>query len=446
MSNPVIAETNSLEFRGAAAELFKTKAHEVILSGPYETGKTFAWLVKMNALCAKYGNCHNLMIRGTYKSLISSAVVTFMQKIHGGRIGESNYPVKAYGGSRPEMFIYPNGTKLLLGGMDNADKFLSAEFDFIGVTQAEEISLDSWEKLIGRATGRAGNAPYSQIMADCNPDAPKHWIPNRKSLNLLHSVHEDNPRLYNADGSITTHGRKSMSILDSLTGLRYKRGRLGLWVGAEGQIYEFIPEIHLLPNNFKIPKSWRRIRSIDFGYRNAFVCQWYALDNDDRMYLYREIYMSGRIVEDHAKLINKLSKYENIAATVADHDAEDAATLARYGIDTIPAYKAVKRGIEAVETRIRKYQDGKPRLFVLSDCTVEIDRHMEMQFKPTSTQDEFSSYVWDSRGKEQPSKEDDHGMDALRYAVALVDGLANDSVSDEQVSYDVMDYEVISGW
>jgi hypothetical protein len=46
----------------------------------------------------------------------------------------------------------------------------------------EEIRLDDYEKLVGRATGRAGNAPYPQVMGDCNPDAPTHWILNRPRL------------------------------------------------------------------------------------------------------------------------------------------------------------------------------------------------------------------------------------------------------------------------
>jgi hypothetical protein len=37
-----------------------------------------------------------------------------------------------------------------------------------------------------------------------------------------------------------------MAALDAMTGVRYKRGRLGLWVGRAGQVYEFDPAIHLI--------------------------------------------------------------------------------------------------------------------------------------------------------------------------------------------------------
>src|SRR5688572_11295251 len=66
---------------GAAREFWRYKGPEAILAGPYETGKTLAALHKLNALAAKYPGSRGLMVRKTYKSLISSAVVTFEHKV-----------------------------------------------------------------------------------------------------------------------------------------------------------------------------------------------------------------------------------------------------------------------------------------------------------------------------------------------------------------------------
>ena len=42
--------------------------------------------------------------------------------------------------------------------------------------------------------------------------------------------------------------------------------------------------------------------------------------------------------------------------------------------------------------------------------------------RPVCTSDEVLEYVWDDKTtKEQPRKENDHGMDAMRYAVAALD-------------------------
>ena len=88
--------------------------------------------------------------------------------------------INPYGGDKtPDRYIYPNGSVIWLGGMDNPDKVLSSERDFIYVNQAEELAEGDWETLKTRCNGRAGNAPYAQLSGDCNPGGSKHWIRER---------------------------------------------------------------------------------------------------------------------------------------------------------------------------------------------------------------------------------------------------------------------------
>jgi len=418
-------EANGPKFYGAAREFWAYKGTEAILEGPYETGKTFAALTKLHALLCKYPNSRALMVRKTYKSLVQSAVVTYETKVLPFKPDDQRSQIIKYGGEHPDFYLYPNGSRLIVGGLDKAGKVLSAEYDFIYVNQAEELSLDDWEKLIGRATGRAGNAPYTQVLADCNPDVPTHWIKNRKEIRLFQQRHEHNPRLYNQQtGEITEHGEKTMKVLDSLTGLRYKRGRKGLWVSAEGQVYDnFDPETHVI-DPFEIPAEWARYRVIDFGYTNPFVCQWWARDHDGRFYLYREIYMTHRTVKVHAAQIRKLSAGESYVATIADHDAEDRATLTENGIKTIAAKKEISRGIQKVEDRLKKQGDGKPGIYIFRECLVEADRELYREYpgdtQPVCTEQEFGSYVWPDGKDGRPNKEVpvdayNHGMDCVRY-------------------------------
>jgi PBSX family phage terminase large subunit len=412
---------------GAAREFWAYKGPEALLSGPYETGKTMSALNKFHTLHAKYPKSQGLMVRKTYQSLLASAVVTFEKKVLPVPPDDPKSQVDKFGGNRPEWYDYPNGSRIVLGGMDNPDKFLSAEYDWIYVNQAEELSLDDWEKLTGRATGRAGNTPYTQVIADCNPGAPQHWILARPRLKIFYSRHEDNPTLYDQQTKqITKRGEKTIETLDALTGVRYKRGRLGLWVAAEGQVYEeFDPAIHLI-NRFDIPAEWRRIRLIDFGYTNPFTCLWVAIDPDGRMFLYREIYMTQRLVEDHARDIVSLSEEEHIEATIADHDAEDRATLEKHGVPTIKADKAITVGIQAFQARLRKAGDGKSRFYVMRDSLVETDAALKAKFKPISVVEEFAVYVWATTKDGKPDKEtpvdnNNHGLDAARYGVMYLD-------------------------
>ena len=411
---------NVFQPHGAAADLWMCKKPEVIISGPAETGKTLGSLQKVDALAWKYPRSHIALIRKTRKSMDASVLKTYQDKV-------KHEAVTTYGGQRPAWFDYPNGSRIVVGGMDSADKILSAEYDVICVNQAEELSLDDWEKLITRATGRAAHMPYAQVLGDCNPGPNTHWILQRRqlpSVAFFESRHEDNPTLFDPEtGTITEQGQRTMAVLDSLSGVRYQRLRLGKWVSAEGQIYDdYDAAIHLV-DRFDIPPDWRRFRVIDFGLVHPLVCQWWATDEDNRMYRYREIYMTGRTVSTHAEQIKELSRGEIIETTVCDHDAEDRQTLAENGIPNIPAIKAVTRGIGKVQDRLKKQADERARLFFLRDSLIEIDQSLSGAHSPTCTEDEIDNYIWKNNvRKEEPVKDNDHGMDATRYAVMYLDG------------------------
>jgi PBSX family phage terminase large subunit len=422
------SQTGGYRPRGAARALWKCRDHEVMLAGPAETGKTYACCQKLDALLWKYPGSQAVMVRKTLASLHTTVLKTYRNVLG------PETPVAFYGGEKPQWADYPNGSRLYFAGLDKASKALSSERDFVYVNQAEELSLGDWETLTTRCTGRAANAPYSQILADCNPGPPSHWIKHRPSLRIFESRHEDNPTLYTEDGRLTDRGERTMAVLDALTGVRYLRLRKGLWAGAEGMVYEeWDPAIHCV-DPFEIPADWRRIRSIDFGFTNPFVCQWWAIDPDGRLYLYRELYGTNRLVSDWGSEIRHIERWDDperrepIEATVADWDAEGRATLEDAGILTTPAHKKVKEGIEAVQLRLRRAGDGRPRLFVFRDCRVEADPRLSEAGKPTCTAEEFEGYVWapaaeNRPAKEEPLKVNDHGLDALRYAVAYADHL-----------------------
>lgn len=414
---------------GAADDFFRCREHEVIIAGPYETGKTLTALHKVNALCCIYPGLRVLMVRKTYRSLVESACITFETKVLAMRPGMDGAPVKKHGGSHPTGYSYPNGSRIVLGGMDNPSKLLSSEWDVIYVNQAEELTLDEWGALTGRATGRAENMPYAQVLGDANPGPPTHWILHRPSLRVIETRHEDNPTLYDhASGTWTARGLVTLAVLDALPGVRRARGRYGKWVAAEGQVYEdFDRAVHLI-DRFAVPRSWPRLWAIDFGHTHPFVWQEWVQDPDGRLYLHREIYRSRRLVEDHARDIRAMTADDpRPTVVICDHDAEGRATLERHlGIVTTAAYKAIAPGIEAVQSRLRVAGDGRPRLFIMRDTLVERDEALADEHKPTCTLDEVDVYVWpkavDGRPiREAPVKENDHGMDPLRYTVAHVD-------------------------
>lgn len=418
--------------RGALKRLWQSRDFSTIVSGPAETGKTWGCLQYLDALLWKYPNSQGVMASAEYSTLIGTCLPTYR------RIIGPNSPIKPFGGEHPQWFDYPNGARLWLAGLDKPGKALSSERSWIYVNQAERIRLETWETLTTRCTGRGTDTPYTRIFGDCNPDTPYHWIKQRESaasLLLLESQHTDNPTLYDDAGVLTEQGKRTMAVLDALTGVRRLRLRDGRWVSAEGVVYEgFSAAIHVI-DPIPIPDHWPRYRAIDFGYVNPFVCLWVALDDDGRMHVYREVYHTKRLVSDHADQINALSRGERFQTNVGDHDAEDRATLDARGIYVIPAPKMVEAGIQAVAARLRVQPDGKPRLFIHRGCTVEHDGELQAKHHPTCLASEFESYSWpkgkdDKPVKEAPIKMYDHALDAIRMLTLHLDGAPSVWVAD----------------
>lgn len=317
---------------------------------------------------------------------------------------------------------------MVVGGLDKPGKVMSTEYDLIYVQEAIELYENDWEALTTRL--RNGVVPFQQIIADTNPDRPTHWLKQRVDRGatvMLESRHEDNPTLWDrTENRWLAQGHAYISKLDRLTGARKPRLRHGKWVQSEGVVYEdWDRQVHII-DPFAIPPSWRRIRAIDFGYANPFVCLWIAIDDDCRMYVYRELYHTKRTVKVHAAQINALSEGESYDFNVADHDAEDRATLLENGIATVHARKDVSPGIEAVQERLKDAGDGRRRLYVFRNCLVERDPSLVEAKKPCSVLEEFDSYSWpkapDGKAVEEaPEKLYDHGLDALRYATMSID-------------------------
>lgn len=457
---PTVVESERVyrAYGAAASLLFDRREPEVLLSGPAGTGKSRGALEYVHKTLLQYPKVRALICRKTLTSLTATGLVTYREKVL--------HPldrVKFFGGNKeePAQYRYPNGSRLVVGGLDKPEKVMSSDYDLIYAMEATELSENDLEMLTTRLRNYV--LPWQQFIADCNPGSPKHWLKqraNRGQIVLLESRHHDNPLLWR-DGDWTPEGRTYISRLDNLTGVRRKRLRDGIWAASEGMVYaeEWDPDIHLIPAFDEVPREWTRYWSVDFGYTHPFVWQDWAQDPDGRLYRVREIHMTQRLVEDHARQIlevcgwkldppydpqrpDQIRRHVPIRENpeplphmlICDHDAEDRATLERHiGAPTYAAVKAVSPGIQAVSARLKVAGDGRPRLFFCRDALVEVDQWAIDNHRPTCTEDEMEGYVWDERKsaasasiagvmlKEQPVKIDDDGEDGTRYVVATLD-------------------------
>lgn len=160
-----------------------------------------------------------------------------------------------------------------------------------------------------------------------------------------------------------------------------------------------------------IPRAWRKLRGLDFGFNNPTACVWGARDSDGTWYIYDEHYRGQSVIAEHAKEIHKREwDYSQpwYGPTYSDHDAQARGEYAINGIPCTPANKSIIPGIELIRSLMMLRANGKPRFYIFKNCVNLIK--------------EIQGYKWPegTTGKnprDVPIDKDDHLCDALRYMI-----------------------------
>lgn len=290
----------------------------------------------------------------------------------------------------------------IFGGKDESSQDLIQGITLAGVL-FDEVALMP-ESFVNQATGRC-SVSGSKFWFNCNPDGPYHWFKTNwidrakeKGLLYLHFTMDDNL-------SLTEHIKKRYASLYS--GVFFQRYILGLWVVAEGIIYDmFSGEKHVKDEAENVAHKKYYV-SCDYGTQNATVFLMWQNGSNDTWYCVDEYYYSGRD-ESTQKTDNEYADDlfafigdKQIEAVIIDPSAASfIALLRKRKIKIIKARNDVLDGIRFVGTLLNT---GK--LFFLRKCK--------------NTAKEFGSYIWDAkaceRGEDKPIKQHDHAMDAVRY-------------------------------
>lgn len=358
------------------------------------------------------------------------------QRIQAVREQMGEKPALPYGGQKPEWYEYPNGARLWIGGMDNPNKMLSGERDFIYINQAEELKLDDWEVLLTRCTGRGAVTKTPMIFGDCNPGAEDHWIIKRDGLRVFQSRHEDNPTLFDENGEMTEQGVRSMATLDSLTGVRKARLRYGKWVGAEGLYFEeWDEDLHTCDPLETIPADWPVWGALDYGYAHPTAFGVFTQDNDGTIFLLGEHVQHKWLVPEHCKairrLIERLGLTGRVKRIVAGHDCfqqrgdSEARTIAdQYAAAKDPVTGELI-GIKLEKANVDRVTGAKELQERLGNRELGITPRLKLYKTCTKTMSAMTRMVCDPRDPEDVLKVDadvngeggDDPYDMLRYGV-----------------------------
>ena len=394
---------------GGSRELFRCREPLVLIEGPAGTGKTRGVLEKAHVAASKYPGCRIVICRATRVSMTHSVLVTFEKKVV-----PVGHPILK-GAHRPnrDSYIYPNGSEIVTGGLDNADRLLSTEYDMACVFEATECRKEDVEKLTTRL--RNNVMPYQQLICDCNPSGPSHWLNimagTVKMVRIL-SRHRDNPSVSNA----------YLQKLSSLYGAMRARFFEGRWVQSDGLVYD---NFDLDMNVVKKEYDWeptRVVAGVDEGYTNPFCCLRIEMDCDSRMHVAAERYQTGLLMSEMVDAVQDLVMHRDAhdQAPEADLIVYDSAaprlgaSLKKAGLPARACKKgpdSIVDGCHLVRQRLAVQGDRLPRLTIDPSCTNLLN--------------ELDTYEWSKRTdgstKDKPVDQFNHACDALRYLVMAID-------------------------
>jgi hypothetical protein len=432
------ARAGVLEFRGDNERAAGTNAanritdRRWVISGPFETGKTWATLYRLDGEARANPKGQYAIVRKVRDDMQSTVLVTWKKII------ALRGDVTVFGGERPVFYDYPNGARVWIGGLDRPEKTLSGERDGIYVNQAEELDEADWEMLTRSTTGRGAVTAHPMLFGDCNPGPEDHWIISRRdsgALTMLESHHEDNPTLYDENGQLTEQGRATMADLDALTGARYWRGRMGIWVGAEGQHFEAWDEKkHVLePPYPAITGDWIIWGGLDYGFGHPFASGVLGLDPLGETHCMAEWGGRKTLIKDHvtgwlemlAHLGVHPSRVRYISAghdMWAAHGGDDDETRAdkwakavrkALGYDALPLERATVDRVNGATAIQEGLGDAKhpPTLYIWRRCAETIKAIPRMVTDPKNAED-VKKINADAQGRGG----DDY-YDFLRYGV-----------------------------
>ena len=365
-----------------------------VWEGAVSSGKTYSSLWRWYEECRSGPQGPFCMLSKTYDTFKRN-IMPELYKILGSHV--------VYSSGKRELYI-KNRLVHIIGCSDER-----AEQKIRGQTSAgaylDEATLLP-ESAVKMLQSRL-RVPGAKLFATTNPDSPFHWF-KRDFL-------EGNPDVKHWKFLMDDNPFLAQDYKDYLKrqyqGLWYKRYIEGQWVQAEGAIYDFFDsKVHVIDHPQSIAESY--ICGVDYGTSNpcAFVLIGVNRKRYPNMWVEAEYYWDSRKQQrqktdaEYADDLYEFIANKPVQAIYIDPSAVSfRVELQRKGhLNVLEAKNEVVDGIRLVST-------------YLNAGTVKICRSCPNLIK------EMQSYVWDSKseknGIDKPLKENDHALDALRYAL-----------------------------
>jgi PBSX family phage terminase large subunit len=386
----------------AALRLLKTGAKHVLLFGGSRSGKTTILVIVIIYRAVRYAGSRHLICRLRTKdarsSVLHETMMPWLKKIVGVKrfklVAHDNY-VKLWNGSE----IWIGG----LGDKEQVDKILGHEYNTIYFNEVSQISYAAVNVAYSRL---AMNVPGCRnlFLYDCNPASPMHWaykvfirkIEARTDTPLLKPELYASMLLNPADNAENLAEDYIEDILDTMPEKQKARFRDGLWVKADGVVYEKFTEDMILESE-AMPEQYDLVTAgQDFGLNITNVkVGWIG----QAVYVIADYGAYNMPTRTFNEELTEQGWYENgdgtvnVFPTFCDPAGGERIQEISGGVK---ANNSVDSGIDYICALMERNQ-----FFICAKCTGVLQ--------------EIADYARDESN--QIVKVNDHYMDAMRYAI-----------------------------
>jgi hypothetical protein len=369
------------------------------------SGKTIAGCFEDISWCLENAGIVGYVFEPTYKMVRRTLIPTLEHPKLLGAPLEAN-PVVSDFRRGDNCIEFKNGSILWFGSLEEPSMAEGPNIDFIHVDEAQYVRYfsEAWDVILRRLRGTGRFPPDRQgawITTTPPPlfpgDRLYEFFEDPKTRNPLSKVYrwglDDNPH---------TSDRYKREIKASHHGSLAKRFIEGKFAPAGTGSFDFDSTTHEIE---AIKRGTLRtiVYGVDFGWTNPSAIVAVGFDGDDRAYILDEFYQNRaqpEVLISEAKLMVERWGGGPFICDRSEPQTIDA--FRKAGLNARADTSKREDGIHELGGRFHVQADGRPRIYVKPSCVNWI--HEVMVYR---VQDEHGHAI----------KENDHAMDATRYAL-----------------------------
>lgn len=420
------------------AEFHAANEFSVLFGGAAGGGKSRAVTAHALRECVRYPGLRVGAFRRTYGELKESLLAELAELGFGQALGAR------WNGTEYEL-RFPNGSLIMFRYAENltdATRRQGGQYQLLIFDEQTLMSPEVVRFLESRLRSGRRDLPVLGVRATANPGGVGHGaVRDRyidptnygkrvvsdirgRTVRFIPSKLADNPH-------VNPEYAMDLMALDEQQRAAFLDGN---WDAFAGAMFPNLSRDRHVIDPIELPHGWKRFNGVDWGYTKPWAVLWAAVDEDGRVWVYREIYETQVGEAEQARRILEAEQGEQVKARFADDamwatrgDAKPIAEVyADNGVNLTPAGKGAGSRVQGWQ-RWRSYLaegpacphhraqgwDTCPMLHMFSTCP---ELFKEMRDLPHAVK---------GNPEDADSRAPDHAADAGRYLLMNLDGTSN---------------------